>query len=135
MLFKFMRDGKEISSVVKPTLEEARKYARDSDIDWDTIDEYEEIDDSNACASMPKEKKIRKPRIDKGSKRNVDNKSKKVDNRKKPEYFILDEDGILSQALAHDEALKFIENSVKATLRVIMGHEIKFIRKVQFKMS
>ena len=133
MLFKFMRDGKEISSVVKQTLEEARKYARDSDIDWDTIDEYEESDLGLMEITAPP--KTRKPRADKGSKRNVDNKSKKVDNRKKPEYFILDEDGILSQALAHDEALKFIENSVKATIRVIMGHEIKFIRKVQFKMS
>jgi len=128
-----MRDGKEISSVVKQTLEEARKYAKDNDIDWDTIDEYEESDLGLMEITAPP--KTRKPRIDKGSKRNVDNKIKKVDNRKKPEYFVLDEDGILSQALAHDEALKFIENSVKATIRVIMGHEIKFIRKVQFKMS
>jgi hypothetical protein len=56
-------------------------------------------------------------------------------DRKHPEYFVLDEDGILSQTMTHDEALKFIEDSNKDTIRVIMGHEIHFTRKVQFKMS
>lgn len=134
MLFKFMRDGKQVNSAVAEDVVKAAKICGLSDED------YNSVETENTEVPTPPVK-TRKLRADKGlprkGKRVVTSVTKKVTekSRKKPEYFVLDEDGILSTVLTHNEATKFIEDSDKDTIRVIMGHEISFTRSVKFHLK
>ncbi len=154
MIYKFKDvDGKEIGQTTTTSQTLAKEIAKEQGWDWYSIDILEETKgekvvepESNVTNTLDETpKKTRKPRADKGQPRvKVDNKSKNVDNvskkkvakkdRKHPEYFIY-HGGLLTKALTHQEALQDIGESEDKTPRVIMGHEIKFVRKVQFKMS
>ncbi len=149
MLFKYMTDGKEIGSFIGKTMAEAKKEAEARGIDWETIDKYEEPKgdkmvepESNVTYTLDEEpfKKNRKSRADKGQprvKKDTKVTKKAIEkSRKKPEYFLYNRTTFeLSEPLAHDKAITEIESCLSDNFRVIMGHEIKFVRKVQFKMS
>lgn len=114
----FFKDGEQIQSIEAESLSEAEEK---SGLKVSEEVSYSEVDTK------------RKPRADKGLKR-VKNTTKAVKNttRKKPEYFIFDCARLLSDPMTHDDAVKFIENETNPMVRVIMGHEISFSRKVQF---
>jgi hypothetical protein len=145
MLFKYMNEGKEIAQVIKNTMSEAKQYAKENGIDWETIDEYEEpkgvkvgTKEPNVTDELEPQKK-RKPRADKGTKRGTVEMAKHITksltekSRRKPRYFIIVDDN-LSFSGEHDSALGYLRtlDDKDKVVFVIMGHEIKFTRKVQF---
>lgn len=161
MIYKFLdADGKEIGSTLCPDLISAKQYAKEVDIPWVTIDICED-EVKDATSTVENTTKVRKPRADKGTKRiNVNmealnsttstedlnktsqlvngEKPKKIskvekDTRRRPEYFLSINNILQATPLTHDKATKVIEGLDSTdTVRVIMGHEIKFTRKVQF---
>jgi hypothetical protein len=131
--FIFYKGDKTVGEANAETLVEAQEKLGLKDGDYDFCNDNLPIEETSVAITV--EKKPRKPRTDKGTKRNVDNKSKKVDNvtRKKPEYFVFFEKG-LSEALNHEQAIERIQtysNEITEP-RVIMGHEISFTRSVKF---
>jgi hypothetical protein len=131
--FIFYKGDKTVGEANAETLVAAQEKLGLKDEDYDFCDDNLPIEETSVAIAV--EKKPRKPRTDKGTKRNVDNKSKKVDNvtRKKPEYFLAINTILQVTPLTHDEAAKTIEGlEPQDTVRVIMGHEISFTRSVKF---
>jgi hypothetical protein len=138
MLWKFMVGDEEKGQVIAKTAIEAKQYAQENSIEWETIDEYPDPVVKDTAIAVENTTK-RKPRADKGQKRvstNVEttkkNETPKEKSRKKPEYFVF-ANGELSQALTHKQTIDFIPDTEKP--RIIMGHEVIPNYKVSFKMS
>jgi len=141
-------EGRELERVIRDSTEGAKLYAQEKEIDYETIDILEEdlsVTDTspvNTASAVNTTTKARKPRADKGQSRkekvkvegNVDNKSKKVVNRKHPEYFVF-YDGNLTPALSREKAIGVIDEDNQSNPRVIMGHEITFTRSVKFHIG
>jgi hypothetical protein len=158
-------DGKELDKVIRDSTEGARLYAQEKEIDYETIDICEEdlaVTDTpetkitavnNTTQTVEYTTKIRKPRADKGQKRSLkdgvsasgetvtikeEKPKKKVTkkDRKHPEYFILCNETSVGDSFTHDEALDYLSKTQpNDSVRVIMGREVHFTRKVQFKIS
>ena len=134
MLYKFMKDGKQVNSAIADNEKEAIKI--NGGIAYDAIDvepylEVKTVTDTagNAPHTQP-DKLPRQTRKDKGQ----PHKKAETKTRNQPEYFVYS-DTALSNALTHDEALEEIERCLPAAVRVIMGHEIKFTRRISFHIK
>ena len=132
MLYKFMKDGKQVNSAIAQSKDAAIKI--NGWIEYDAIEEepYEVATfNSSASDNAPQpDKPTRQTRKDKGQ----PHKKAETKTRLKPEYFVYS-DTVLSSALTHDEALEAIESYLPAAVRVIMGHEVKFTRQISFHIK
>ena len=134
MLYKFMKDGKQVNSAIAQSKDAAIKI--NGGIEYDAIEEepyevatFNSSVSDNVLRTQP-EKPPRQTRKDKGQ----PHKKAETKTRNQPEYFVYS-DTVLSSALTHDEALEAIESYLPAAVRVIMGHEVKFTRQISFHIK
>ncbi len=134
-MYVFYKDGEQIQSLEAKDLKEAEEKSGLT-VDEDKGISYAVINTANVVENTTK---TRKPRADKGTKRDgkithdVKVITSKEKSRKKPEYFLFNKTtDKLSEPLTNEQARAKIEEFYNDSFVVIMGHEITFTRSVKF---
>ena len=135
MLYKFMKDGKQVNSAIAQSKDAAIKI--NGGIEYDAIEEepyevatFNSSVSDNVLRTQP-EKPPRQTRKDKGQ----PHKKAETKTRLKPEYFVAIDDILQTGSCSQDKAEEIISKAKDGLIRVIIGHEAKFTRQISFHIK